>query len=132
MTYDPAVSNMLAYVNQGAVIQTVLAKDTASTTYGNNDGVTLCGTRSYSISPTTHSFLTLSGDTLTLQSVDPAEATTSPITITISATLDSYTSIPAAVQTFYIEIMDHCDTTTLSFDPALTDMLAYVNQGAVT
>ena len=97
MTFDPAVSNMVAYVNQGAVTQTVLATDTASATYGNNDGVTLCGTRSYTISPPTHSFLTLSGDVLTLQSTDSAEATSSPITITISAVLDDYPAIPASV-----------------------------------
>ena len=90
----------------------MLAKDTASTNYGNNDGVTLCGTRSYSISPTTHSFLTLSGDTLTLQSADPAEATTSPITITISATLDEHPGIPAAVQTFDISISVNSTVTT--------------------
>ena len=81
---------------------------------------------------TTHSFLTLSSDILTLQSTDPAEATSSPITITISVKLDNYPDIPAAVQTFQIEIVDHCDTTTLSFDHAVTDMLAYVNLGADT
>ena len=93
MTFDPAVSNMVAYVNQGAVTQTVLATDTASATYGNNDGMTLCGTRLYTILPTTHSFLTLSGDVLTLQSTDPSEATTSPIIITIEAVLDDYPAI---------------------------------------
>ena len=84
----------------------MLAKDTASTNYGNNDGVSFCGFRSYSISPTTHSFLTLSGDVLTLQSNDRLEATTSPITITISAKLDDYPDIPAAVDTFSIELLN--------------------------
>ena len=91
---------MLAYVDLSADSQTVLATDSASLTYGTMDGVSLCGTRSYSISPTTHSFLTLSGDTLTLQSTDPSEITFVPITITISATLDSYPAIIAAVQNF--------------------------------
>ena len=89
-----------------AVTQTVLAKNVVSTTYGNNDGVTFCGTRSYSISPAIHSFLTLYGDTLTLQSTNSAEATTSPITITISAKLDDYPDIPAAVDTFSIELLN--------------------------
>ena len=123
---------MLAYINLAAVTQTVIAKDTASTSYGTMDGVTLCGPRSYSISPTTHSFLTLSGDVLTLESTDPAEATASPLTITISANLDSYPDIPAVVQTFDIEILNRCDTTTLSFNPAVSDMLAYVFQAANT
>ena len=91
---------MLAYVNQAADTQTVIATDTASKTYGNSNGVNFCGPRTYSIVPSSYSFLSLVGGALTLQSTDPAEATTSPITITISATLDNYTAIPAAVQTF--------------------------------
>ena len=69
---------------------------------------------------------------MTLQSTDPAEATASPITITISAKLDSYPDVPAVVQTFDIEILDPCETATLSFDPAVTNMLAYVNEAADT
>ena len=123
---------MLAYVNQAADTQTVLATDTASYTYGNADGFTLCGPRTYSIAPSSYTFLSITGDVLTLQSTDPAEATASPITITISAELDSYPSVSAAVQTFTIEILDHCDTTTLSFDSAVSDMFAYVEQAADT
>ena len=93
---------MFFYVNLGAETQVVLAKDTSSTTYGNNDGQTLCGPRSYSFSPTTHSFLSLTGDTLTLVSTDPSENTTSPITITMSVTLDNYSMVPAATQTFTV------------------------------
>ena len=46
------------------------------------DGLTLCGARSYSISSTTYSFLDLTSDTLTLTSIDPADATT-PLSVTI-------------------------------------------------
>ena len=91
---------MLANVNHGAETQTVIATDTASTSYGTLDGVSFCGPRSYSIAPSGYTFLSISGDVLTLQSTDPAEATTSPITITISAKLDDYPDIPAAVHTF--------------------------------
>ena len=87
LSFNPTVLNMLAYVNMAAETQTVLATDTASTSYGNGDGFTLCGPRTYSISPGTYSFLTLSGDVLTLASTDPTEATHSPISITISASL---------------------------------------------
>ena len=104
--------------------------DSASTSYGNGDGFTLCGSRSYTISPTTYPFLTISGDVLTLESTDRTEATASPITISISATLDDYPSISAVSQLFQIEIIDHCDTTVLSFNPVVTDMLAYVKLGA--
>ena len=95
---------MLAYVNSAADTQLVLASVTASWTNGDGDGFTFCGPRSYSIAPTTYSFLTLTDNVLTLQSTDPAEATTSPITITIRATLDYYPGIPAAVQTFDIQL----------------------------
>ena len=47
MSYSPAITNMLAYVNVGADIQTAIALDSASTTYGAMDGTTLCGPRSY-------------------------------------------------------------------------------------
>ena len=87
LNFDPVVANMLAYVNMAADTQTVLARDTASATYGNLDGFTLCGARTYTISPTTYPFLTISGNELTLVSTDPTEATASPISISISATL---------------------------------------------
>ena len=127
MSFNPIVTDMLAYVNLAADTQTVLAKDTASGSYGNLDGFTLCGSRSYSISPTSYSFLSLAGDVLSLVSTNPAEKTTSPITITISAQLDSYPTIPAVQQTFTIQILDHCDSTTLSFTPVVSNMIAYVN-----
>ena len=123
---------MIAYVNLGSDMQTVLATDTASATYGNLDGVTLCGSRTYTITPTTNSFLDLSGKVLTLQSTDTSEATVSPITITISAVLDNYVDRPAATQTFTIEIIDRCDTTEIDFSPTVNDMVAYVDQGADT
>ena len=75
----------------------MLAKDSASSAYGNGDGFTLCGTRTYTISPTTYPLLTISGDVLALVSTDPAEATSSPIAITISATLDNYVLIAPVV-----------------------------------
>ena len=51
---------------------------------------------------------------MTLQSDDPAEATPSPITITISATLDDYPGIPASIQTFDIQIFVKSTDTTQS------------------
>ena len=66
----------------------MIAVDTASSTYGAADGVTFCGSRSYSISPNTYTFLDFTSGILTLQSIDPTDATPSPITITITATLD--------------------------------------------
>ena len=111
----------------------MLALDIASASYGNLDGFTLCGSRSYTISPTSYTYLSLAGDVLSLESTNTAEKTISPITITISAQLASYPTIPAVQQTFTIEILDHCDSTTLSsFTPVVSDMLAYVNLAADT
>ena len=73
------LGDMLAYVNSTAVTQTVLATDSVSETNGNLDGVSFCGPRAYSISPSSPSFLGLSGDTLTLLSTNPVDVTTSPI-----------------------------------------------------
>ena len=81
----------------------MLATDTASATYGNLDGFTLCGARTYIILPTTYPFITISGDDLTLVSTDPAEETSAPLTITIVATLDNYPV--AAFGTFSVEIV---------------------------
>ena len=66
LSFDPLVTNMLAYISLGSDTQTVNAIDTASTTYGAADGVTFCGPRSYSISPSTYTFLGLTSNTLTL------------------------------------------------------------------
>lgn len=90
LSFDPVVANMEAFVNLGAQMQVVVAKDTSSTAYGNGDGFTLCGPRSYSIVPANLSFLTLEGNTLKLESADVNDHTASPITITLSATLDNY------------------------------------------
>ena len=93
-------------MNLGSILQTAVAKDTASTTYGAMDGTTLCGPRSYSISPASYSFFSLSTDTLNLQSTDPTEVMVSPLMITITATLDNYPLITAATSSFTIQIYD--------------------------
>ena len=87
LSFKPAVSNMVAYVSQGAVVQTATAIDTVGQTYAN---VLFCGARTFTISPTTYAFLTLASGVLTLQSNIPAEATAAPITITITAGMVSY------------------------------------------
>ena len=106
---------MQAFVNLAPDTQTVFGKDTASINYGTMDGTTFCGPRTYTISPTSNSFFSLTTEILTLQSTNPTEITTGPITITITATLDNYPLIPAASSTFTIEILDYCTNTVLSF-----------------
>ena len=109
----------------------MIAVDSASTTYGLMDGTTLCGPRTYSIGPTSYSFFSLSVDILTLISTDPIEAT-SPLSITITATLDNYPLVSVATSTFTVELVDYCTSTTLNFDTAVINMQAFINLGAFT
>ena len=89
-------------MNQGSILQTAVAKDTASTTYGAMDGTTLCGPRSYSIIPASYNYFSLSADTLTLVSTDITEVTVSPLSVTITATLDNYPLVSVATSSFTI------------------------------
>ena len=118
-------------MNEVAVTQTLTATDTASSA-GLGDGVTLCGARSYSISPTIYPFLSLNMATMTLVSTDTADITLSPVTITVTSTLDDYPSVPPVTASFSVEILDPCLSTVLNFDPAVNDMVATLNEGIVT
>ena len=55
------------------------------------DGFSKCGSRTINVSPT-FSWLTVVGDTLTLESNSPSDAPATEI-ITITVTLDDYPSI---------------------------------------
>ena len=93
-------------------------------TYG-PDGFTFCGPRSYSITPSTYSFLSLSGDgTLTLVSTDPSEETITPVITTIEATLDDYPAIARASQSFRIRII--CQLISLSWSTSLPSTYTHV------
>jgi hypothetical protein len=61
----------------------------------------LCGARTFTISPTTYSFLSLSDNVLTLYSTVPSEAS-APITVTVTAVLDDYPLITPATALFTI------------------------------
>lgn len=74
-----------------------------------------CGSRTYTLSPA-HLFLTKSGDTLTLTSVDPAQAGIYQVTLTIE--LVDYPTVPALTKTF--EAAVYCQILTLTFDLGLT------------
>ena len=87
LSFDPIVENMIATINQGATTQVVKATDSVSFESGGN-GLTICGPRSYSISPSTNTFLSLIGDDiLQLESKDLNDFTASPLSITITAAL---------------------------------------------
>ena len=67
LSFDPAVADMVGYVNLGLVEQVVLAKDSASSTYGDDlDGYSFCGARSYTIDVENTANFYLEQDTLKL------------------------------------------------------------------
>ena len=114
LTFEPVVVDMIATVNLGAEIQTIQATDTAS--YLNEgDGLTLCGARTYSITPFDLSFLSLSDDNLELQSSDQGDFTASPISITVTAELTDYPSVTVDAS-FSVQIADPCRTSTINFE----------------
>lgn len=115
---------MLAYVDQAADVQSVLALDSASTSFGNGDGFTLCGARTYSLSPS-FSYFTVSGDTLTLQSNDPAHAVGLQ-TVTVSANLVNYPAISPATFVMQIEIV--CSVLSVSWTTSLPATYYHVLQ----
>ena len=107
LSFDGSVRDMLAYVEQGADTQTVHALDSVCMAYGNGDGFTYCGPRTYSIiSPENYPYLGIISDQLILNSENPADAT-GPQSVTISVSLVNYPSdkITLAFQTFTIEII---------------------------
>ena len=108
---------------------TLVATDTMSTSNGNNDGVTFCGLRTYTISPNNLTFLTLTSDTVTLVTSDTNDAAATPSTITVTATLINYPEV-TITDTFTVTIIDPCLLTILSFYPTVADMIATINSGA--
>ena len=78
-TFDPiTVLEMIYNFDDPDLVQQLVAEDTASTNYGDKDGLTLCGSRLYSITPispetTLPEYLTQNGDTLTISTTDQSE-----------------------------------------------------------
>ena len=103
---------MSIVVNQGSQSQTLRAIDTVSLSEGNQDGETFCGTRSYAIVGTPPAFVSLVGDQLTAVSTDPSHHGSH--TVTISVTLDSYTSITENVD-IVIVVTDLCVSTSIDW-----------------
>jgi hypothetical protein len=97
-------------------------KDYASNTYGNNDGYTLCGARTYTPPPTTTwpTWLTMSQSTeFAVNSV--TRATDVGIwTITVIAGLVSYPNVTAST-TFKVDIADCVLTAFTAPNPAISD-----------
>ena len=92
MSFFPEPVNMSVEVFESpAINQVFLAIDSYSRSHGNQDGIAECGDRTYTIDANV-GFLTLSGDTLALESTDLADVTTEPLIVTVTAKLVDFPS----------------------------------------
>ena len=86
--------------------------------------MTLCGPRTYTISPSNLTFLSLSDNVLELKSSDQNDFTANPISITVQAVLSDYPSVSVDTN-FSVEIADPCQTSTIKFE-LLIDYITYL------
>lgn len=103
---DPAVVEMTTTVNQ-SLVESIVARDSASLEYGKRDGFSLCGPRLYEISPelTAGSIITVTSNGNSLQvTLLSSDVTPSPLTYTVTATLEDYPQIPSAIGFFTVEV----------------------------
>ena len=92
--------------------------------------MSFCGPRAYSIDPSSPLVLDLSGDTLTLLSTDPADVTTSPISIMVSAELVNYPAVAPTSETFNIEVKnsaDPCESMIITAE-SISDVTLYASE----
>lgn len=115
------VTDMANGVTLPAVSQNVFFTDTVSSGHGNN---AYCGLRNYVLSPAL-SFMSIIGDSLSVQTNNPADINSYVVTIT--ATLVEYPTIPAISRTFNVQI--NCGVQTISFVAPLTPALTTVEVG---
>ena len=126
LSFDGSVRDMLAYIEQEADTQTVHAVDSVSMAYGNGDGFTYCGPRTYSIvSPDNYPYLGIISDQLILSSVNVADVT-GPQPVTISVSLVNYppSTIAPAFVTVTIEIV--CQVLSVEWTQPLPEQLEHV------
>ena len=69
---------------------------------------------------------------MTLASNNPSEATTGPVTVTITASLQDYPGVSSVSETIDVKIIDLCLSTSLSFNPMVSNMIAYPDSSTVS
>ena len=108
---DKTISNMSNKVNTAAVTQDVAFADSVATSHSN---VSYCGTRTYTLSPT-HSFLTISGTTMSLVTSNVADVRIYFVDLTVS--LSSYPLVASITKTIVVTITCEVQTLTISTPP---------------
>ena len=106
-----------------ALTQTFDAKDLVSQNYGNKDGYTFCGTRSYAISnpDSVPPYVTLENDMLTVHTTDISQNLNRKIEVTIAVTLANYSEVPGQQATLNIEMI-------AALDPCIVDTCSEIQQ----
>jgi len=99
-----SLSDLSSFVLGPATTQTFMAAtDSQSDSYGQAN---VCGSFVYSISPTKFLSLDAPNRLITLSSNDTAAIGT--YTATLTATLESYPAVPAAISSFKVNLVDPC------------------------
>jgi hypothetical protein len=93
-------------------------KDSVSNSEGTMDGLTYCGPRTYTINYP--GFLSISGTTITLNSVTASDATNSPYTATVTAGLANWSTVPTVTKTFTVTI-GQCTVTSFTQATSIYD-----------
>jgi hypothetical protein len=106
-------------VNAGASTDTFLEfKDNVSSNEGTMDGLTYCGPRTYTINYP--GFLSISGTTITLNSVTASDITNSPYTAIVTAKLANWPTVPTVTKTFTVTI-GQCSITSFTQASSIYD-----------
>jgi hypothetical protein len=122
------INDMTATVNGGQIDQQLPSfTDSQSSSHGDKYGLTLCGPKTFTISPSNLSFFSLTGSTLSLKSTNPADVGSQVVTLTI--TLQNYPTIKLQ-KIFHISI--NCQNQSFSFSQVVADLSYDIGQGALT
>ena len=95
---DKTIDNMSNKVSLAAVTQDVFFLDSIATFHSNP---TYCGDRTYSLSPT-HSFLTISGSTMSLSTATVSDVNVYNVDLTVSLT--NYSGVSSITKSFIVTI----------------------------
>ena len=95
---DKAINNMSNKVSLAAVTQDVSFLDSIAFSHSNP---TYCGARTYLLSPT-HTFLSISGSTMSLSTTTVSDVNVYSVNLTISLT--SYSGVTSIVKSFVVTI----------------------------
>ena len=105
---NKTIIDMSYKVSLAAVTQDISFTDTIATSHAGQPAY--CGARTYTLSPT-HTFLTISGSTMSLSTATVTDVGTYNVSLTVS--LASYSGVTSVTKSFIVTIS--CEVQTLTF-----------------